>query len=159
MKKKILFTLFCGIIVLGFTSCGIKTTIKENAELNEADGVSMTIKKGTLTRKSATVVISDTNGKEANIYGSDFRVDKKENEEWKEVEKSHNDYAFNDMAYYVDDEGKLEFVCNWEYMYGKLENGEYRIVKYTFPNTVTYPDRTITESDKLYFSVEFIIDD
>lgn len=154
MKKKIFFILFCGIIVLGLTSCGIKTTIKETAELNEADGVSMTIKKGTLTRKSANVVISDTNGKEANIYGSEFRVDKKENEEWKEVDIVHNGY-FTDMAYYVDDEGKIEFVCDWEYMYGELENGEYRIVKYTFPNL----ERTITDRDRLYFSVEFSIDD
>lgn len=150
--------MFCGLIVLGLTSCGIKTTIKENAELNEADGVSMTIKKGTLTRKSATVVISDTNGKEANIYGESFQIDKKENEEWQEVDIVHNGY-FHDMAYYVDNDGKLEFVCDWEYMYGELENGEYRIVKYTFPNIVTYPDRTITDRDRLYFSVEFIIDD
>ncbi len=57
------------------------------------------------------------------------------------------------MAYYVDDNGNLEFEINWEYAYGSLENGEYRIVKDTLPNL----ERAINESDKMYFSVEFAI--
>ena len=151
--KKIFFILFLCILCLNFTGCGLKTIIKDKAELNEALGVSMTIKKDTLTRTSATVVITDTNGKEVNIYGEYFRIDKKENEEWKEVEKVHGDMYFNAMAYYVDDNGNLEFEINWEYAYGSLENGEYRIVKDTLPNL----ERAINESDKMYFSVEFAI--
>lgn len=153
MKKTILSILLCGVIVLGLTGCGTKTIIKDKAELNEADGVSMTIEKDTLTRTSATVIISDY-GKETNVYGEFYRIDKKENGEWKEVKKAHDDYGFNDMAYFVDEDGKLEFKCDWKYLYGKLENGEYRLVKYTFPNL----DRAITDDDISYFSVEFTIE-
>lgn len=153
MKKTILSILLCGVIMLGLTGCGTKTTIKGNAELNEIDGVSMTIEKDTLTRTSATIIISDYE-KETNVYGEFYRIDKKENGEWKEVKKAHDNYDFNDMAYYVDEDGKLEFKCNWEYIYGKLEKGKYRLVKSTFPNI----DRAITDEDISYFSVEFTIE-
>lgn len=152
MKKIILTILLCGIIVLGLIGCGTKTTIKDKAELNEIDGVSMTIEKDTLTRTSATVVISDY-GKETNIYGEFYRIDKKENGEWKEVKKAHTNYEFNKVEYFVDEDGKLEFKCDWEYLYGKLDKGEYRLVKSAFPNL----DRSITDDDISYFSVEFTI--
>ena len=57
------------------------------------------------------------------------------------------------MAYGVDLNGVLEFNCKWGYMYGALEPGEYRIVKYALPNL----ERPITKEDKKYFSVEFTL--
>lgn len=103
---------------------------KCSIKMNDLSEVSMRIKDGTLTSTGATVIITDTSGRN-NVYGSSFRVDKFENNEWKEVKKVHNDYAFTSMGYYVDKDGKLEFNCNWEYMYGKLSKGRYRIVKDT----------------------------
>lgn len=153
MKKTILTILLCGVTMLLLTGCGTKATIKDESELNEAEGVSMTIKKDTLTRTSATIIISD-NGKETNIYGENYRIDKKENGEWKELEKVNPNYKFNSKAYFVDKDGKLEFKCNWENYYGKLEEGEYRLVKSTKPNL----DREITDDDRSYFSVEFTIE-
>ena len=152
MKKRILTILLCGVIVLGLTGCGTKITIKEKAELNELDGVSMTIEKDTLTRTGATVIISDY-GREKNVYGEFYRIDKKENGEWKELKKAHTQ-GFNDMAYFTDSDGKLEFKCDWEYMYGKLEKGEYRIVKSAFPNL----EREVLDEEISYFSVEFTIE-
>lgn len=153
MKKTILTILLCWVIMLVLAGCGPKTTIKDKAELNEIDGVSMTIEKDTLTRTSATIIISDY-GKETNVYGEFYRIDKKENDEWKEVKKAHTNYGFNEMAYFVDEDGKLEFKCDWEYMYGKLDKGEYRLVKSAFPNL----ERAITDDDISYFSVEFTIE-
>ena len=153
MKKTIPAILLCSILLIGTSGCGMKATIKENAELNETEGVSMTIKKGTLTKTSATVIIHDINGKGTYIYGEAFRIDQKVNGVWKEVEKTKGNYAFNAMAYYVDNKGKLELKQNWSHIYGKLKKGEYRLVKDTFLTS----DIPVTDNDKLYFSVEFII--
>lgn len=121
--------------------------VKEVPELNEVDGVSMTIKKGTLTKTGATVIITDTN-KYKYSYGSYFRIDVKKNGSWKES-KIIGDGSFNAMAYLVDENNKLELKQNWERIYGKLSKGEYRIVKYV----------CISEGckDKKEFSVEFTI--
>ena len=58
------------------TKFNCATNIKTTSELNEVDGVSMTIKKGTLTKIGATVIIIDTN-KNKHSYSSSFRIDEK----------------------------------------------------------------------------------
>ena len=122
--------------------------IKEITDLNEVDGVSMTIKKGTLTKTGATVIIIDTNENKYD-YGTSFRVDIKKNGSWEEVEKIGDAY-FNMMAYSVDKNNKLELKQDWSNVYGELIKGEYRIVK----------DVCVNEgcTEKKEFSTEFTIE-
>lgn len=122
--------------------------IKKEAELNELEGVSMTIKDNTLTRIGATIVITDTSEKN-NIYGEEYRIDKKENGMWNELDVVvKGNYGFNSIGYYVNENNQLEMNINWQWLYGKLNNGEYRLVKST-----SVP----LEDTRHYFSVEFII--
>ena len=65
----------------------------------------------------------------------------------------NNNYGFNDMAYYVDENGKLELEQNWEYIYGKLNKGIYRIVK----DVAFESDIPITPEDIYYIWTEFEI--
>ena len=58
------------------------------------------------------------------------------------------------MAYYVDENGILEMEQNWDYIYGPLENGTYRLVKDVSFNA----DTPITKDDIYYIWVEFEID-
>lgn len=154
--KKVLFTiLICGTIILGITGCGKKATIKDDVKSNEIDGISMVIKEGTLTNKGATVIIKDINGKGKYVYGTSFRIEKKEKDNWAKLKETGNNCAFTMIAYYIDDDGLLEFDQDWECMYGELENGTYRLVKDTFLSS----DIPITEEDIKYFSVEFTIGD
>ena len=53
-----------------------------------------------------------------------------------------NDF-WNLVGYSVDENNKLELEHNWEWLYGELENGEYKLVK---------------EVNNKYFWVEFKID-
>lgn len=152
MKKKILTILLCGVIILGITGCGSN---KKEEEFNptEIDGISMTIKEGTLTKKGVTIIIKDTNGKGTYIYGTEFRIEKKENNNWIKPKETGNNCAFTQMAYYVDDDEILEFEQNWECMYGELETGNYRLVK----STSLSKDTPITYDQIKHFSVEFTI--
>lgn len=131
----------------------INTYIDNGAELNEVKNVTMTIKEGTLTKTSATIIITDLSNQKY-TYGGYFRIDRKENETWKEVKLTRENFVFNDMAYGVDKNGKLEMEQNWSVMYGKLNSGKYRLVKYILPNV----ERAVTQEDRKYFSVEFSID-
>ena len=131
---------------LALTGCGTKITIKEKAELNEVKGVSMTIKKDTLTRKGATIVITDLSGND-NTYGEEYRIDKKENGSWQELEVVvDGNYAFTSIGYYVNKNKKLQLDMDWEWLYGSLKDGEYRIVKSVTDN-----------GEEKFFSVEFTI--
>ena len=111
------------------------------SDLNELDDVTMTIKDGTLTNSEAVIVINDSSDMN-NVYGAWFRIDKKINGEYQELKTTGEEYAFNSMAYMVDENNILEMKAFWKVMYGELESGEYRLVK---------------EVDGKYFSVEFII--
>ena len=108
----------------------------------------MTIKKGTLTKTSAIVIITDIN-KQKYDYGTSFRIDVKENDSWEEVEKIGPAH-FTAIAYLVDENKKLELKQNWSHIYGKLSKGEYRIVK----------DVCVNEGciEKKEFSTQFIIE-
>lgn len=105
--------------------------------------VSIEIKEGTLTKTSATIIITDKN-KEPYSYGEWFRIDKKENDKWKEVKIINDNYLFDMISWGVGENGTIERKIDWSELYGELENGEYRLVKKTSENSK-------------YFSVEFNI--
>lgn len=98
-------------------------------ELDELEGVSMVIKEGTLTRRGATIIITDNSGKDY-TYGDEYRIDKYDDGKWEELEVIvEGNYAWNSIGYYVDKNNKLELDVKWEWLYGRLDDGYYRIVK------------------------------
>lgn len=118
-------------------------------KINDLIGVTMEIKKNTLTNTGATVVITDLSERK-NIYGNPYRIDKFENNKWKELELVTTDtVAWTTIGYYVDEFKKLEFDINWEWLYGKLKKGKYRIVKETSIQG---------EGTKHYITAEFVIE-
>lgn len=157
MKNKLLSIMLCGIMIIGMTGCeGKKESVNkkdisgqnENSDIkiNEIEGISMTIKDGTLTRTCATIIITDLSNKN-NTYGIAYRIDKKENGKWESLKtidgKKWNEVNWNLKGYEIDENNQLEFEYNWEDLYGRLENGKYRLVK---------------SIDNQFFSVEFIIE-
>lgn len=120
---------------------------KCSVKIDDLKGVSMIIKDGTLTNKSATVIITDTSDKE-NIYGEFYKIEKLENDNWVEL-KANQEMFFNDIGYVVNDEKKLELDINWEMFYGQLTSGRYRIVKST---------SEVGEGIVHYITVEFTIE-
>lgn len=101
------------------------------------DNVEMKIKEGTLTRISAIIEIVDKN-EEPYDYGQGFRIEKNENGEWKELEIKNGQFAFEDIAYIPDENGRIEMKTDWEGLYGELEAGEYRLVKEVYGNEINY---------------------
>lgn len=120
---------------------------KCSIKIDDLDGVSMIIKEGTLTRKGATIIITDTSNRE-NVYGESYRIGKKENGKWIALKPIIENYGFNSIGYLVDEDNKLELDINWEWLYGELENGEYRIVK---------DAQEVGEGTSHYITTEFVI--
>ena len=107
--------------------------------------VSLSIKKDTLTKTGATIIISDINEPKY-TYGEWFRIDKKTNGFWEELKPIDDNYDFNDIGLTVGEDNKLEIDTDWSKIYGELEKGEYRLVKELYDN------------GHIYLAVEFTIE-
>ena len=78
MKKAILTILLCGVMVLGMTGCGKSKNEfdignKSDIKVSQND-VIMTIKEGTLTNKSATLVLTNNSAKNFQ-YGNPYEIE------------------------------------------------------------------------------------
>ena len=88
MKKTILTILLCGVMVLGMTGCGKQKNEfdignKSDIKISQND-VIMTIKEGTLTNKSATLIL--TNNSDKNFqYGTPYEIEIKKDGEWHKI--------------------------------------------------------------------------
>ena len=129
MKKTILTILLCGVMVLGMTGCGKQKNEfdignKSDIKISQND-VIMTIKEGTLTNKSATLIL--TNNSDKNFqYGTPYEIEIKKDGEWHKINVELN---FTMPAFQLSARENNEIEINWENGYGKLEKGAYRIIK------------------------------
>ena len=129
MKKTILTILLCGGLVLGMTGCkkqknefdiGNKSDIK----ISQND-VIMTIKEGTLTNKSATLVL--TNNSDKNFqYGNPYEIEINKDGEWHKI---NVELYFTLPIFELSAKESKEIELDWENSYGKLAKGTYRIIK------------------------------
>ena len=81
-----------------------------------------------VTDVGATVIIKDTN-KEPYVYGEWYCIEKKSGDRWIKIPTVISEYGFNELGYLVNDDGEVKFNVNWEWLYGKLPQGDYRILK------------------------------
>ena len=129
MKKTILIILLCGVMVLGMTSCGKSKNEfdignKSDIKITQND-VTMTIKEGTLTNKSATLVL--TNNSDKNFeYGNPYEIEVKKDGEWHKI---NVELYFTLPAFQLSAKESKEIELDWENGYGKLSEGTYRIIK------------------------------
>lgn len=155
MKEKKKFIICAIIILLIIIICFIISNVNSEMEFVDEEileNVTMTIKEGTLTKTGATVIITDLSGND-NTYGDFFRIDKKENNKWQKLDVVvKGNYGFNSIGYGVNEDNILEMKIDWNWLYGELDTGEYRLVK----------DVAVTKDNSYlgtkYIYVEFIIE-
>ena len=104
-----------------------KPTQYEN--VNNFEGVSMIVKKGTEASTKLTVVFENNSTSQC-IYGEFFCLEKKINGRWHQVPVTKDgNYGFNAIGYMLASGDIGEKVVEWNWIYGSLGTGEYRIVK------------------------------
>ena len=69
------------------------------------------------------------------IAGDSFTLEKENNGKWEPVPQIIDDAAFNDIGYPVPENETKEIGTNWEWLYGPLSPGTYRIKKTVIDNT------------------------
>ena len=120
--------------------------IKES-DIVIADNVTMEIMSDTLTKTSATVVITDLSGSNY-TYSKNYNIEKYEDEKWWVIKPLIKNEITTTEGYSVDENNSLTMNLNWEKKYGELNKGRYRIVIKVSDN---WPDGK-------YTTAEFTID-
>ncbi len=119
--------------------------------VNNFDGVSMAAKECTTLSTGLTLVFTNKSESKC-IYGEYFTLEKKIGGSWYQVPVAiDGEYGFNSIGYNLEPDGESEWISDWEWLYGSLEPGEYRIVKdiLDFRGTGDY--------DTYYLAAEFIV--
>lgn len=110
--------------------------------VSNIDGIFIFIKEGTLTKTSATIIITN-NSDQIYTFGEEYVLEKKVLGKWKTMKLLSKDVWWDLVNYQVGVQDELEKEVNWESLYGELKNGTYRLVK---------------EIDEKRIAVEFTID-
>ena len=104
------------------------------AQNENKDNCGDTIVKMELSEVSPTgltvIFTQDANNKIRDlIYGEPYWLEKKIGDEWVEVPTVVENYVFYSLGYAISHDSPSEKTENWEWLYGKLEPGVYRIGK------------------------------
>ena len=134
------------IIVVGFIVllCILALVIKSHFDVievnvyatSEVENVSTTISDISLT--GATITIKDTNQNKY-TYEEWYIIQKEVEEKWYDIPTKVKDYGFNSKGYEVDENNEVKFVINWEWLYGELPLGSYRIIKKSHDKYISIP--------------------
>lgn len=119
--------------------------------VNNFDGVSMTVKEDSVSSVELTVIFENNSDKQG-VYGEDFLLEKEIKGDWYQVPTIIDDYGFNEIGYELPPSKIDEFTIDWDWLYGSLDTGKYRVVKkiLDFRSTGDY--------DEYYLAAQFTID-
>lgn len=113
--------------------------------------VSLRVKEGSLTNSKATLLL-ENHTDNAYSFGYPYSIEYEKDGIWYEIIPI-NDLVFIMPALGLKAKESIEIGVNWEYHYGKLPSGKYRIIKSVFRKI----DTPINEEEIVYIAAEFII--
>lgn len=118
--------------------------------VNNLDGVTMTVKEGTTSYTSLTVAFQNNSSSQC-IYGEYFWLEKRIDGSWYKVPAVIDNYGFNSIGYDLASGDDSEWAVDWDWLFGSLDTGDYRIVK----DILDF--RGSGEYDTYYLAAEFTL--
>ena len=150
MKKLITVIIALLLTVLSAACSKGKNAVEISSENSVFDwGITLTAEN--VTAEGLTLVCAQAGGDvsgELNI-GEDYFLEVKTENGWEKVPTVLEEYAWNSIAYIVNMNDETRWEINWNWLYGALESGNYRIGK-EFMNF-----RAPGDYDKCVFYAEF----
>lgn len=134
MKRKIVYViiLLASVLLLGCSNNkspdikNWKTT--QLSAVNNFEQVSMNVIEDSVSAKELTVIFTNSSNREA-MYSEDFLLEKNIDGNWYIVPTKKIEFGFNDIAFELSPSTQEVLKINWDWLYGSLAKGEYRIVK------------------------------
>lgn len=139
MKKTLCMIPLLLIIVSIMAGCSnTVTTAKTKSAyvVTEVENVRMSISN--ITPTGARLTIEDTNAPQ-NVYGQWFALETRSGSDWYGLQTIIENFGFNDLGYLPNENGEVTFDVDWEWLYGKLPQGTYRIIKQVNHQYISVP--------------------
>ena len=146
--KKLILTVFLLGVILGVTGCQVSNTGISDIKISNPDDISFFVKEETLKNTGATLVLENNSDKLLR-YDEVYEIEVKKDDKWHKI---NVELYFNEPLWRVNPKSKDEIDLNWEYGYGKLTPGEYRIIKEVF-----FEFDSVQEPE-FYIAAEFAIE-
>ena len=148
--KKIIALL---LSLLTLTAC-TRIVKVEDVKVAE-DEWGLTLSAENVTPSGMTIVFNQMNGKQTGELqtGDWYALYEEKDGEWIEIPYKLQtlDIAWNSVAYLIPKGGSYEMEVNWEWLYGKLAPGKYRM------NKEVMDFRETGDFDEKIYSLEFIV--
>lgn len=106
----------------------------DNMKYQTIEKVSISINPETVTKTGLSFCIVDTN-KSPYTCTKEYRIEKKENEQWKPVPLIVDGWLEEAISFRTKD-GIIQETIDWKDKYGELEKGEYRLIKFIGHNSI-----------------------
>ena len=116
---------FIAILCILASIFGIFGCSDSSYQVTEVANITMSISD--VSSVGATVTITDTNNNQE-MYGEWYEIEKEINGKWRKI-KTKEDAYFNLLGYLPDQNDQIIFHIDWEWLYGKLPAGKYRLLK------------------------------
>ena len=144
MKKRIFLIVLVSVLLFSLSACGAKQTAElndgqPNVICGESKGVAVPNEWGvaleaqSVTQKGLTLLCHHSGGENvAELHtGTYYVLQKLENESWVDVEYLPQEHpvGWTMEALLIEKESTTSWNVNWEWLYGELPAGEYRIGK------------------------------
>ena len=134
MKKASVFCLALCLLVL--TACGSAPKVSEEAsdlEVNTHEGVTMTVVDGSAYPGQVKVTILNATDTEIDSGNSaDFFLQVEQDGQWYNLIPKQKEYDNTAEGYIYNEDAPWEMTFQWASLYGSLDPGHYRAVKWFF---------------------------
>lgn len=123
MKKLMMAVILLSCVFL-LGACASNDKADTNAGLN-----GMKVKEGSLSNVGCTLVIDNNEEQDFWMAHNDYEIQQYIDGEWEDIPFLLDGRECLAIAYYVMPGEHREYEIGWEYEYGVLESGKYRIVE------------------------------
>ena len=144
---KNVFTFCCALCLLILTACGHAPKVSEEAsdlEVNNHEGVTMTVVDGSAYPGQVKVTILNATDTEIDSGNSaDFFLQVEQDGQWYNLIPKQKEYDNTAEGYIYNEDAPWEMTFQWASLYGSLDPGHYRAVKWfsEFHEDETDPDK------------------
>lgn len=125
----------CMLGIIFLLGCGSEATDRADWEptlyetVNNLEGVTMVVKKGSISSTGLTVTFKNSSDRHC-VFGEDFLLEKEIEGSWYQVPITLDEnYGFNAIGYDLAPSEVKEWTVDWDWLYGNLDTGKYRIIK------------------------------
>lgn len=103
-------------------------TLSSFNTVNNLTGAALTIEEASITKKRMTIKLSNET-KDILTYGSFYAIEKYTSGKWYKIPYTSENISWTLEGRWLESNDSVEIKTGWDWAYGKLNKGHYRIIK------------------------------